>query len=166
MCHPVLVSNSVVTLRHEATNPAVGYTVEFLRETQRFSLPNSHLFYLDGEVLGESLASADRVASLLMSVKSEWSAQNCSCEAKNKVSRERSEPEKFPLAGLFGPTPSPSRRDCQKSELTFLSPPTTPSTTTACGRLCLTWTTDPNRNVYPLNSKQELGCTGPYSHPS
>lgn len=101
MCHPVPVSHPAVTLRHEATNPAVGDKVEFLCEAQRGSLPIFYSFYLDGEILGDSLASADRVASLLISVRSEWSAQNYSCEAKNNVSRERSEPKKFPLVGMF-----------------------------------------------------------------
>ncbi|ERE72888.1 Fc receptor-like protein 6 [Cricetulus griseus] len=95
----VPVSHPAVTLRHEATNPAVGDKVEFLCEAQRGSLPIFYSFYLDGEILGDSLASADRVASLLISVRSEWSAQNYSCEAKNNVSRERSEPKKFPLVG-------------------------------------------------------------------
>ncbi|XP_021087591.1 Fc receptor-like protein 6 [Mesocricetus auratus] len=95
----VPVSHPAVTLRHEATNPAAGDTVEFLCEVQSGSLPILCSFYLDGEILGDSLASAGRVAALLISVKPEWSARNYSCEAKNNVSRERSEPRKFPLVG-------------------------------------------------------------------
>lgn len=68
------------------------------------SLPVSCSFYCDGEILGEPLASTDNVSSLLSPVKSEWSARNYFCEAKNSVSRERSESGTFPWLVCFVPT--------------------------------------------------------------
>ncbi|CAH6789514.1 Fcrl6 [Phodopus roborovskii] len=102
----VPVSHPVVTLRHEAANPAAGDMVEFLCEVQSGSLPILYSFYLNGEILGESLASTDRVASLRISAKPEWSIQDYSCEAKNHVSKEMSEPEKFPMVVLSASTNS------------------------------------------------------------
>nr|XP_021506262.1 Fc receptor-like protein 6 [Meriones unguiculatus] len=90
------VSHPVLSLEHEATNPAVGDVVKFLCEAERGSLPIVYSFYLDGKILGEPLTPPGRAASLVLSVKEEWSAKNYSCEAKNNVSSERSEPKKFP----------------------------------------------------------------------
>nr|P23505.1 RecName: Full=Cell surface glycoprotein gp42; Flags: Precursor [Rattus norvegicus]CAA39831.1 gp42 [Rattus rattus] len=91
------VSQPVLTLQHEATNLAEGDKVKFLCETQLGSLPILYSFYMDGEILGEPLAPSGRAASLLISVKAEWSGKNYSCQAENKVSRDISEPKKFPL---------------------------------------------------------------------
>lgn len=100
MCPPpVPVSHPVLSLEHEATNPAVGDVVKFLCEAERGSLPIVYSFYLDGKILGEPLTPPGRAASLVLSVKEEWSAKNYSCEAKNNVSSERSEPKKFPSVG-------------------------------------------------------------------
>ncbi|XP_052057015.1 Fc receptor-like protein 6 [Apodemus sylvaticus] len=91
------VSHPVLTLKQEATNLTVGDKVEFLCEAQKGSLPIFYSFYIDGEILGKALAPSGRAASLLVSVKAEWSAKNYSCEAKNNISRRISEPRKFPL---------------------------------------------------------------------
>lgn len=105
MCPPpASVSQPVLTLQHEATNLAEGDKVKFLCETQLGSLPILYSFYMDGEILGEPLAPSGRAASLLISVKAEWSGKNYSCQAENKVSRDISEPKKFPLVGMFCPT--------------------------------------------------------------
>lgn len=77
--------------------------VKFLCEAKKGSLPILYSFYLDGKILGEPLTPSGRVASLVISVKAEWSAKNYSCEAKNNISRERSEPKKFPLVGMCCP---------------------------------------------------------------
>ncbi|XP_021029860.1 Fc receptor-like protein 6 [Mus caroli] len=91
------VSHPVLTLQHEATNFAVGDKVEFLCEAQQGSLPIFYSFYINGEILGKPLTPSGRAASLLASVKAEWSTKNYSCEAKNNISREISETKKFPL---------------------------------------------------------------------
>lgn len=94
----------MLTLQHEATNLAVGDKVEFLCEAQQGSLPILYSFYIDGEILEKPLAPSGRAASLLISAKAEWSAKNYSCEAKNNISSDISEPKKFPLVGMFCPT--------------------------------------------------------------
>lgn len=94
----------MLTLLHEATNLAVGDKVEFLCEAQQGSLPILYSFYIDGEILEKPLAPPGRAASLLVSAKAEWSAKNYSCEAKNNISSDISEPKKFPLVGMFCPT--------------------------------------------------------------
>lgn len=98
---PAPVSHPVLTLQHEATNLAVGDKVEFLCEAHQGSLPIFYSFYINGEILGKPLAPSGRAASLLASVKAEWSTKNYSCEAKNNISREISELKKFPLVGMF-----------------------------------------------------------------
>ena len=100
------VSQPVLTLQHEATNLAVGDKVEFLCEAQQGSLPIFYSFYIDGEILGKPLAPSGRAASLLVSVKAEWSAKNYSCEAKNNISGQISELKTFPLVGMSCPTQS------------------------------------------------------------
>lgn len=100
---PAPVSHPVLTLKQEATNLTVGDKVEFLCEAQKGSLPIIYSFYIDGEILGKALAPSGRAASLLVSVKAEWSAKNYSCEAKNNISRRISEPKKFPLVGMSCP---------------------------------------------------------------
>ncbi|EDL39005.1 mCG54439, partial [Mus musculus] len=81
------VSHPVLTLQHEATNLAVGDKVEFLCEAHQGSLPIFYSFYINGEILGKPLAPSGRAASLLASVKAEWSTKNYSCEAKNNISQ-------------------------------------------------------------------------------
>ncbi|XP_051003866.1 Fc receptor-like protein 6 [Acomys russatus] len=108
---PIQISHSmylppvpVLTLQHEATNLAVGDMVTFLCKTQGGSLLILYSFYLDGKIIGKALALFDRTASFPISVSQEWSAKNYSCEAKNKISTERSETKEFPLVGKSCPT--------------------------------------------------------------
>ncbi|KAM6154310.1 Fc receptor-like protein 6 [Erethizon dorsatum] len=103
------VSRPFLTLRHGAAGPAVGDVIELLCEAQRGSPPILYLFYLDGEILGNHSVLHGGAASLLFPVKSEQDAGHYSCEAKNSVSREKSEPKKLSLDGsqvLSSPTSS------------------------------------------------------------
>jgi hypothetical protein len=77
--------------------------VELLCESKSGSPPILYSFYLDGKMLRNDLAPHGRAISLLFRVKSEQDAGNYSCEARNNVSRERSEPKELSLNGMFSP---------------------------------------------------------------
>ncbi|KAL0590947.1 Fc receptor-like protein 6 [Plecturocebus cupreus] len=103
------VSRPVLTLHHGLADPAVGDVVQLLCEAQRGSPPILYSFYLDEKIVGNHSAPGGGTASLLFPVKSEDNAGNYSCEAENRVSRERSEPKKLSLKGsqaLSTPTSS------------------------------------------------------------
>uniref|UniRef100_A0A8B7WAP7 Fc receptor-like protein 6 n=1 Tax=Castor canadensis TaxID=51338 RepID=A0A8B7WAP7_CASCN len=93
------VSRPLLTLQHRAAGPAVGDMVELLCESKSGSPPILYSFYLDGKMLRNDLAPHGRAISLLFRVKSEQDAGNYSCEARNNVSRERSEPKELSLNG-------------------------------------------------------------------
>nr|XP_023443805.2 Fc receptor-like protein 6 [Dasypus novemcinctus] len=96
---PEPVSRPLLTIQHGATRPASGSTVELLCEVQRGCPPILYQFYLNEKILGKGSASQGGAASLLFPVTSEQDAGNYSCEAKNSVSKERSEPKKLSLDG-------------------------------------------------------------------
>ncbi|XP_005400231.2 PREDICTED: Fc receptor-like protein 6 [Chinchilla lanigera] len=102
------VSRPLLTLRHRARGPAVGDVIELLCEAQRGSPPILYLFYLDGEILGNHSVLHGGAACLLFPVKSEQDAGNYSCEARNSVSREKSQPKKLSLDGSQALSTRPS----------------------------------------------------------
>uniref|UniRef100_A0A2K5DXX5 Fc receptor like 6 n=1 Tax=Aotus nancymaae TaxID=37293 RepID=A0A2K5DXX5_AOTNA len=93
------VSRPVLTLNHGPADPAVGDVVHLLCEAQRGSPPIRYSFYLDEKIVGSHSAPCGGNASLLFPVTSEHDAGNYSCEAENRVSRERSETKKLSLKG-------------------------------------------------------------------
>ncbi|KAM5237523.1 Fc receptor-like protein 6 [Ctenodactylus gundi] len=97
------VSSPSLTLRHRFAGPAAGHMVELLCEARRGSPPILYSFYLNGEILGNRSATHGGAVSLLFPVESAKDTGNYSCEAKNNVSREKSEPKTL---SLMGPIPA------------------------------------------------------------
>ncbi|KAM5201674.1 LOW QUALITY PROTEIN: Fc receptor-like protein 6 [Hipposideros larvatus] len=87
------LSCPLFTLSPRHPSLTVGDTAELLCEAQRGSPPILHSFYFNGEMLGNRWVPLGGAASLIFPVTSEEDAGNYTCEAKNRVFRERSQPE-------------------------------------------------------------------------
>lgn len=77
--------------------------MELLCEARGGSPPVLYSFFRNGEALGQRSAPRGGAASLLLRLASEEDAGNYTCEAENKVSRERSHPETLRLDGAWAP---------------------------------------------------------------
>lgn len=93
MSHPLLIVSP------RPTRLAVRNIVELLCEAQRGSPPILYSFYLKEKILGNCLVPHGGATSFLFLVTPEQDAGNYSCEAENRVSREKTQHKTLSLNG-------------------------------------------------------------------
>lgn len=96
---PAPVSHPLIVVSPGPTRLTVGNMVELLCEAQRGSTPILYSFYLKGKILRNCSIPHGRATSFLFLVTSEQDAGNYSCEAENRVSREKAQHETLSLNG-------------------------------------------------------------------
>ncbi|XP_015453318.1 Fc receptor-like protein 6 [Pteropus alecto] len=91
------VSHPLLIVSPRPTRLAVGNIVELLCEAQRGSPPILYSFYLKEKILGNFSVPHGGATSFLFLVTPEQDAGNYSCEAENRVSREKTQHETLSL---------------------------------------------------------------------